>query len=70
MMAVTLRALRYTLYGVGALMLLAVVLLRVWWPNLPAHKDRIEAFLTERAGRPVVIQRLDARWDGWSIWRQ
>lgn len=69
MIAATLRVVRYSLYIAGGFLLLAaaaVVALRVWWPNLPDHKTRIEAYLTDQLGRPVLVQRLEARWDGWS----
>jgi len=69
MIPATLRILRYSLYVSGVLVLLAVaavVALRAWWPNLADHKTRIETYLTDQLGRPVLIQRLEARWDGWS----
>ncbi len=69
MIRATVRVLRYSLYAAGVLLLLAVaalVGLRAWWPNLADHKARIEAYLTDQLGRPVLIQRLEARWDGWS----
>ncbi len=69
MIPATLRILRYSLYVAGALLLVAVaavVALRAWWPNLADHKAHIEAYLADQLGRPVLIQRLEARWDGWS----
>ncbi len=69
MIPATLRVMRYSLYVVGTLLLVAVaavVALRAWWPNLADHKAHIEAYLTDQLGRPVLIQRLEARWDGWS----
>ncbi len=69
MIPTTLRILRYSLYVAGVLLLVAVaavVALRAWWPNLADHKTRIEAYLTDQLGRPVLVQRLEARWDGWS----
>ncbi len=69
MIATTLHVLRQLLYGALILVFLiaiAVVALRLWWPNLPAHKSKIEDYLSAQIGRPVLIQRLHARWDGWS----
>jgi len=43
---------------------LVVTVLRVWLPSLSNDKDQIEAFLSERAPRPVKIERLEAYWEG------
>ncbi len=69
MIPATLRVLRYSFYTAGVLLMVviaALVGLRAWWPNLSDHKARIEAYITDQLGRPVLIQRLEARWDGWS----
>jgi uncharacterized protein (TIGR02099 family) len=42
---------------------LVVTVLRVWLPSLSSEKDRIEAFLSEHAPRPVKIEQLEAYWE-------
>lgn len=54
-------------YGGAALLVLVAVLftlLRLWMPNVGEWRPEIETYLTEKSGRPVRIERLDAYWKG------
>ena len=60
------RCLRRAALGVLLLLSAAVLAFKLWLPELTARKGELEAFLTERAGRPVRIQALDSYWEGFS----
>ncbi len=63
------RTARYVLYALGVGMvtlILGVIAVRIWTPDLAEHKARIENYLSTQAKRPVQIAHLVAEWDGWS----
>ncbi|MDH3637609.1 MAG: YhdP family protein [Gammaproteobacteria bacterium] len=63
------RTARYLLYALGGALvalLLGLLALRVWTPDLALHKTRIENYLSSQSKRPIQIGDLVAEWDGWS----
>jgi uncharacterized protein (TIGR02099 family) len=56
-------------YAVGAVILLAAVLItvvRLMLPDIGSYRDDIQAWVSHYMGYPVVIQSLHADWRGWS----
>lgn len=61
------RILKWSTYAAAGLFLLATVLLivaRLWLPGIVERKADIEALLSEKAERRIVIGSLDTYWDG------
>jgi uncharacterized protein (TIGR02099 family) len=69
----TARALRFArglgtlcLYVLAAFFALLLVLRYGVMPQVPAHREAIAAFLSQRIGAPVTIDALATGWDGWN----
>jgi uncharacterized protein (TIGR02099 family) len=60
------RYLSYTAAVAAILLLVAIVGLRLWYPNLSEHKGALEGYLSEVVKRPVAIQSLQTQWEGLS----
>lgn len=62
-----LRVGRWSAYAGTAIVILAAAALlatRLWLPTLAQNKDEIERRLSERSGRVVRVQAVEAYWDG------
>lgn len=61
------RAARYAVYAAASILVLLAglhVVARTLLPHLADRKDELEAYLSDKARRPVRIDGLEAYWDG------
>ncbi len=61
------KSLRYGAYALAAgvvLIALSLALLWLWFPQLGDQKVRIERYLSEQVGRPILVEMLETAWDG------
>ena len=59
-----LRRFSYLVAVSAALLLTALLVFYLWFPNLAGHKDTVEEFLSAEIEQPVVIQFLETSWQG------